>query len=297
MSREHAARGIGFMILATMIFACVNALVKWLGPTYPTVQLLFFRNAFALFPVLILLWHAGGFSALRTRRPMDHFWRAAVGMVSLACLFYALARMPLATVVAIMFAAPLFVTALSVPLLGEHVGPRRWAAVLVGFVGVLLIVRPGATAMDWALGAAMAAAVMYALIMIFVRRLNRTESPSAIVFYYMASTVLVSGALLPLFWVTPLGWDWAGLVALGILGGSAQICVTMALRNADAAVIAPLDYFSIVWSTLLGFLVWGEIPSSHVWMGVGVVIGSGLYIAHREARFRLPGRGPGTPGP
>lgn len=280
-------RGIGFMILATALFSVMNALVKWLGPDYPTIQLLFFRNLFAMLPVLVLLWRVGAIDALRTHRPLDHLWRALVGLTSAGCFFYALANLPFATVIAISFAAPLFVTAFSVPLLGEYVGPRRWAAVVVGFAGVLWIVRPGAETVDLTVVVAVVATVLYALVMIFVRRMNRTESPGAIVFYYLAASVLITGCGLPFVWVAPDVTGWLVLVALGVIGGLAQIAVTMAFRFADAAVIAPFDYVAIVWTSVLGFAVWGEVPASHVWTGLAVVIASGLYIAHREARLRL----------
>src|SRR5690606_1725133 len=173
------------MLLSTLFFAVMNASVKALGPAIPTEQVLFFRNLFALLPVAFMVWRAGTIGVLRPNRPWQHAWRALVGVVSLGLFFYCYARLPLADVIAISFAAPLFVTALSPWQLGEAVGPRRWAAVVVGFLGVLLIAQPGEAGFDPRLLLVVAATFLYAQVLISVRRLNRTDTPTAIVFWYL----------------------------------------------------------------------------------------------------------------
>lgn len=266
----------------------MDGLVKWLGATYPTMQLIFFRALFAFIPLSLFLFSGKPGERFRFGDPLGHVLRAIAGLVSLSAFFYAFAHMPLADVVAIAFAAPLFVTALSVPLLGERVGPRRWLAVLVGFVGVLIMVRPGSGVFEPLAALALVATLFYALVLIFVRRLVHSNSNAAIVLVYLLVSIVVSGAFLPFQWVTPTLTDLGLLVALGLVGGLAQLTATAGYRYADASVLAPFDYLTILWASLIGYFVWGEIPGNHIWLGVALVIGSGLYILYREARLGLP---------
>lgn len=281
-------RGIAFMILAVGLFAVMDALVKWLGQGYSTVQLVFFRSLFAFIPLAFLIFRSGPREALTMRNPWGHLLRSLVGIVSLGTFFYAFAHMRLADAVAITFAAPLFVTALSVPLLGEKVGLRRWSAVLVGFFGVLVMVQPGAGVFQQIALVPLGGTVFYALAVILVRRLSRTESSASIVFYFTLSCTLASAALLPFHWVTPGPTDLALLIAIGIIGGMAQITITKAFRLADVAVIMPFEYSAMIWAALLGFFIWGEVPGLNIWVGVGIVMASGLYILYREASLGLP---------
>ncbi|WP_179243998.1 DMT family transporter [Tistlia consotensis] len=286
----QAGRGIALMLLSTLFFAGMNASVKSLGPAIPTEQVLFFRNLFALLPVAAMVWRAGSLSVLKPNRPLQHVWRAAAGLVSLGTFFWCYARLPLADVIAVSFSAPLFVTALSPWLLGEAVGPRRWAAVVVGFLGTLLIVRPGQSGFDPQLLLVLVATFFYAQVLISVRKLNRTDTPTAIVFWYLVISVAATALALPFVWVTPSLQGWLLLIGLGLFGGVAQLIVTAAFRYADAAVLAPFDYASILWGSTLGWLIWGEVPKHTLWAGAAVLIASGLYIAHREARLGLLGR-------
>lgn len=286
----QAGKGIALMLLSTLFFAAMNSSVKALGPAIPTEQVLFFRNLFALLPVAVMVWRAGSIEVLRPNRPWQHVWRALAGLVSLGTFFYCYARLPLADVIAISFTAPLFVTALSPWLLGEAVGPRRWAAVIVGFFGVLMIVQPGEAGFDPLLLLVLVATFFYAHVLISVRRLNRTDTPTAIVFWYLVISVAVTGAILPFVWVSPDLESWLLLIGLGLCGGVAQLIVTAAFRYADAAVLAPFDYAAILWGSALGYLFWDEVPAGSLWIGAAILIASGLYIAHREARLGLLGR-------
>lgn len=282
------ARGIAFMILAVGLFAVMDALVKWLGQGYSTVQLVFFRSLFAFIPLAFLVFRSGLREALIMRSPLGHLLRSLVGIVSLGTFFYAFIHMRLADAVAITFAAPLFVTALSVPLLGEKVGLRRWSAVLVGFVGVLVMVQPGAGVFQQIALVPLCGTVFYALAVIMVRKLSRTESSASIVFYFTLSCTLASAALLPFHWITPGPLDLALLIAVGIIGGMAQITITKAFRLADVAVIMPFEYSAMIWAVFLGFFIWGEVPGLNIWVGVTIVMASGLYILYREASLGLP---------
>jgi drug/metabolite transporter (DMT)-like permease len=282
------ARGIALMVLAVGLFAVMDALVKWLGQGYSTAQLVFFRSLFAFIPLAFLVFRSGLREALAVRNPLGHLLRSVVGIMALATFFYAFAHMRLADAVAITFAAPLFVTALSVPLLGERVGRRRWSAVLVGFLGVLIMVQPGAGVFQQVALVPLGGTVFYALAVILVRKLSRTESSASIVFYFTLSCTLASAAFLPFHWVTPGPVDLVLLIAVGVVGGLAQITITKAFRLADVAVIMPFEYSAMIWAALLGFFIWGELPGLNIWIGVAIVMASGLYILYREAALGLP---------
>jgi len=278
-------RGIAYMVIAAGLFTIMDALVKWLSPSFPTMQIVFFRSVFAFVPLAIFIMRTGSLASLATKRPIGHFLRSFIGLAAMSCFFYAYAHMPLANVVAIGFAAPLFITALSVPLLGEAVGPRRWSAVAVGFAGVIIMVRPNAELFNSVAMVALSGAVFMALAMIYVRKLSKTETSAAIVFYFSLSASLVSAAFMPAQWVSPALEDWALLILVGLVGGVAQIFMTNAFRNAPVAVIAPFDYTIMIWAAMLGFFVWGEVPGVNVWIGVAIVTASGIYIVRREAKL------------
>ena len=285
---SDTGRGIAMMTLAVGLYSIMDAMVKWLGPDYPVLELVFFRSLFAFVPIAYVLWRNGTFAGLRTSRPWGHAARSLAGLISISLFFYAYTRMPLANVVAISFAAPLLVTALSVPLLGERVGWRRWSAVVVGFLGVIVMVKPDAGMFDEVAALALAATVFYALVIVSIRKLSRTETPTAIVFYYAATSTLVAGAVMPFVWVMPDAEGWVLLVLVGVIGGVAQFAMTHAFRLADVSVVAPFDYMHIIWAALLGFFIWGEVPGNTIWIGVPVVMASGIYILFREAHLGLP---------
>ena len=281
-------KGIASMLLAVGLFAIMDAMVKWLGETYSTTQLVFFRAAFAFIPIAFVVAGTGLREALRINNGWGHVFRCVVGMTSLGAYFYCFPRMPLADMIAITFAAPIFVTALSMPLLGERVGPRRWSAVLIGFVGVLVIVQPGTHGIEPIALVALVGTLFYALAAVAVRKLARTDSAVSIVISFTLCTTLVSAVFLPFQWVTPDLPDLALLIGVGLVGGLAQIAMTNAFRFAEVSLVVPFEYSAMLWAALLGFLFWGEIPGNHVWLGVAIVIASGLYILYREAHLGLP---------
>ncbi|BBK41422.1 membrane protein [Allostella vacuolata] len=293
-SHDQPGRGIVLMLAAVACFVVMDALIKWLSATYPTLQVVFFRSLFALVPIAVLIAQQGGIARLRTERPGLHALRCLVGFGSMLCFFHAFRVMPLADVIAIGFAAPLFVTALSVPLLKEKVGIRRWSAVVVGFAGVLIMVRPGVDIFEVGAGIALLGTVLYSLAMILMRDLGRTDSTAAITFYFTMSGTIVAGLAMPFSWVQPVGLDWALLILVGLIGGVAQLLMTQAFRLTPVAVIAPFDYTAMLWGTALGYMVWGEIPDALLWVGAAIVAASGLYIVYRETRLRLPRPNIGT---
>ncbi len=276
------APGIGLIVLAVAFFAVMNVLIKFLSATYPTMQIVFFRNLLAFVPLLPFLMRAGGIAALHTRRPFGHGFRSLVGLAAMAGFFYAYGRLPLTDVVSIAFTAPLFMTALSVPLLKETVGVRRWSAVAIGFVGVLIMVRPGSGVFEPAALVALAAAFGVALVFISVRSLSKTEGSATIVFYFTLIGSVVSGAFLPWHWTTPDALGLLMLVVVGLLGGAAQMCLTHGLRLAPVAVVAPFEYTSLLWAAGFDVALWGRAPAAHTLIGAALVVATGLYILHRE---------------
>lgn len=278
------------MILGSVFFfSLMNVVVKILTDTYPVTEVTFFRCAFALIPAgvaLLLQEGRGAVASLRTSRPLGHLWRSVIGLSSMLLVFLSIHLLPLGDAVALNFSAPLFLTALSVPLLGEKVGRHRWSAVLVGFAGVLVMVRPSGEMLNLGALVALGAALSQAFAMVAIRQLSRSEPPNTIVFYFTAVTTALLALSLPFFWVTPTLPDVGLLVLSGLLGGMAQLCLTRAYSLAPAAVVAPFSYVSLLWAVLFGWLIWNEFPSLRMALGAVVVAASGLYILHRETRRR-----------
>jgi len=277
-------RGIGLLMLALLVFAVMDVLIKWTSSTYGTLQIVFFRSAFGLLPLMLLVARSGGFALLKTSRAGGHVARSLIGAGALVCFFYAFAHMPLADVYAIHFAGPLFLTALSGPMLGEQVGWKRWTAVAIGFVGVLIMLRPGAGVFQPIALVPLLGALCYAVAMIFVRKLSRTETNAAIVFYFTMTGVGVGGLGMTADWETPDLPGFLLLASIGILGGIAQILMTQAFRLAPASILAPFEYTAMVWAVVFGYLVFADLPTVPMMAGALIVAGSGLYILYRETR-------------
>ena len=297
---------IAHKIAATGLFTIMGALIKTIGTDYPTNQIVFVRSLFALIPVLVMVQAAGGWSVLPTRYPWSHVGRSVAGLTAMSCLFAAFALIPLATATAIFYAAPLLTTMFAALLLGERVRRYRWAAVVAGFVGVVVMLAPAglrlsdAEADGYALGAglAFAGAVFMALAMVQIRRMTAFEPSIRIVFYFTAFGTVAAGLTLPFNAVVPSWADAAVMVAIGVTGGLAQFCLTAAYRGAPASVIAPFDYTSMLWALAIGYIVFAEVPQPLVLVGAGVVIVAGLFIVYRERQLgldRAQARRAGTP--
>jgi drug/metabolite transporter (DMT)-like permease len=281
-TREEVRRGIVYVVASIFVFALTNALIKWLVARYSVVEIVVFRSTFALVPCIYLVATRGGILALRTKRLHQHITRSVLQFVSMICIFTAFGLMPLADAVAITFASPLFLTMLSIPLLGEQVGIYRWSAVIVGFVGVLTMVQPGPGLLHSGALFPLANALINACVTIAIRRMTLTESSTTLVFYQTLVTGVIAFVLVPFFWVTPNLVDLALFSATGLLSGIAQFWWMQGCRYVPAAVAAPFSYTSMIWSLALGYLVWSDVPSAAVLAGATIVIASGLYILYRE---------------
>jgi drug/metabolite transporter (DMT)-like permease len=281
--------GIGLAATAFALFTVMDTLVKWLSQGWPIPQIIIGNVSFGLVPVLIWCAATGRWHQLRTRRPLIHMARGAIGSLGALGAFYGYSRMALADAYAINFTAPLIITALSVPLLGETVGWRRWTAVAVGFAGVLVMLRPGAGMLDPGALGLMIGAFAYALSMVIIRRFGSTESGLSFTVWGFCTQILLLAPTLPFLFVPPALGDLALMALSGTLGGTALLLQVTAFRTTPSAVVAPFQYTQLIWGTLTGWLVWGDLPTGYTVAGAGIVIGSGLYILHREAKRRRLG--------
>lgn len=280
--RPSAAAGIVCILLGALCLSLSDAIAKWLGGHYPPIQILFLRAAIAWPFVTVVVCIMGGRRALRTQRPALHLLRGALNVVS-ACAFYlSLRYLPLAETAAISFAAPLCVTVLSVWMLKERVERARWLAVLAGFGGVLLIVRPGTASFQAAALLPLSTAVLYAVMMITARGIGKSESVLTTGFYIVGAQFVCSATALPWFWRTPQYEHWPFFAGVALFSTLGLTLITQAFRIAPASTVAPFDYTGLLWATLLGWLFWRETPDALTCVGAAIIAGSGLYIALRE---------------
>ena len=281
-----AGRGALTALLAFALFASHDVLVKTLGDGYSAFQIVFFSVLFSFPLTTIMLMRDAAEASLFPRHPGWMVARTVASVITGACAFYAFSVLPLAQVYAILFAAPLIITMLSVPLLGEVVGPHRWLAVLAGLVGVVVVLRPGGG--DAALGlghaAALGAACLGAFASVVVRKIGRDERPVVLLLYPLVANFVVMGAAMPFVYrPVPLA-DLGLLAAVAALSLAATMLLIQAYRAAPAGLVAPMQYSQIVWATLFGVLFFDEAPDGFTALGAGIIIGSGLYILFREAR-------------
>lgn len=292
MSLEtHAARrrAILLVLAASAVFTIASALVKAVGPEVPLAQVILFRNLFGLPVLLLMAVRLGGLHLLATRNPGMHATRAMWGLIGMAGAFYGYAHLPLATATALGFTMPLFLTALSVVLLGERVGWRRWSAVVVGFCGVLIVVRPGAETgglAPFSVAVVLLAAFAWAMAMMSIRRMGEAgETGVAIVVWFACAGTLVGGLASIPVWVAPSGTQWAMLVGIGVVSAVAQLVMTEAYRRGETTLLAPFEYSAMVWTATLGIVIWAEWPDGWDVLGFGVLVGAGLFIWWRETRL------------
>jgi drug/metabolite transporter (DMT)-like permease len=288
--RDHPALGtatfVGNLVVMTLLSAAVRELVN---RDYPLAEVLLFRYVFASVVFIVILLSSAGLSALATRRPLDHAIRSVSGVVSLTLFFFAITRIPIADATAIAYAAPIFITLLSIFLLGEVIGLRRWAAVIVGFVGVLLITRPQADSLDVGVLAALGSAVAGAMVAIWLRKLSSSEKSVAIGIYYNVFGSLVClGWVWLSGWLTPRGVDAWLFIGFGLGCGLQQWLLTVSFRYAEASLLAPFEYLAMVFAAIIGFVFWGEIPTLTTWIGGAIIAASGLFIFKRR-RLRMRG--------
>ena len=290
-------RGIGFKIASVLVFIVMATLIKATSDHVPPGQAVFFRSLFAI-PVIViwLIWRGEFASGLRTAQPMGHVWRGVVGTMAMGLGFAGLGYLPLPEVTAIGYAAPLLTVVFAAMFLGENVRIFRISAVALGLVGVLIVLSPrlsalsdGEVAIAEGLGAVLVlgGAVFAALAQVFVRKLVLTESTSAIVFWFSMTATLLSLVTLPFGWVVPAPREALMLVAAGLLGGVGQILLTSSYRWADASVVAPFEYVSMLFALVFGYLLFDEVPTLTMLSGAALVVTAGILIIWRERRLGI----------
>jgi drug/metabolite transporter (DMT)-like permease len=280
--QSKATGGILMMCIGVAFLSVNDAFAKALTEHYAPIQILFVRNLIALPVVVLITLKFGGPSALISYRPAAHLARGVIWLGAATLFFTSLKFLELAEATALVFAAPVFVTALSALVLKEHVGWRRWMAVLGGFVGVLIVVRPGAATFQLASLLPVATAVLYAVMMISARWVDPRESAWTLMLYLVGFGILLSSVFIPFVWVAPKQehiWLFLGIAFFGTAGVT---MITQAFRFAPASIVAPFDYSALIWATLLGRLIWNESPDLATYLGAAVIILSGLFIVFRE---------------
>ncbi len=285
LSDSH--RGILWMLLTTLLFVVMDAIAKFLTQSYPVPQVTWARYAFHAL-ALAVLFRRRLPALMRSKRLGLQLARSSLLLGATTLSFFALRVMPLADVVAIWALTPILVTALSVPLLGERVGPRRWAGVAAGFVGALIIIRPGLGVMQAAAVLPATVAVILAFYHLATRALSATDSPLTTIVYTVSVGLVVSTGAVPFFWVIPDASAWTFMIVLGLLGATAHFSLIKSFEAATAATVIPYTYTNLIWATVVGFVVFGDLPDLGTVIGASVIVVSGLYIFHRELQHRPP---------
>ncbi len=271
-------------ICAGVAFLVANdAVAKLLTERYAPIQIVFLRNLIAVPIVAAVVLAVCGTAGLRTQHLRLHALRGALMVTGAWLYFTALIYLPLAEATALVFSAPIFITALSVPLLGEAVGWRRWGAVLLGFVGVLVIVRPGSAAFQLAALMPVGTALCYAIFMISARWIDRTERLWTMMLFAMLFPMIYAAPFAIATWTPVQAGDAALFVAIAVFGSLGLALIGQAFRMAPAAIVAPFDYTALIWATGLGWLIWGEVPMVWTIFGAGIIVASGIIIILREA--------------
>ena len=292
---QNILGGIALRLLAMASLSLMFVVVKYIDRAdIHIVESLFWRQALVLPFLLLWVKATGGFASLRTNRIGAHTRRMLMGLTGMACNFGAMILLPMAEATTISLSVPIFAVIFAALLLGEETGWQRWSAVIIGFVGVLVVLDPFASfagGFDGAHGVgtlvALAGAIMTALITIAVRDLGRTEHAATIVFWFSLLSMVPLGIALP-FVITPhTGSEWRLLVALGFLGAVAQMSLTGALRLAPVSVVIPMDYSSLLWAIAAGWWFFGTLPADTTWVGAPLIVASGLFIAWREHRRHI----------
>lgn len=282
-SPQRPGLAVAFMLTAMLAFAAMDAVSKILAQQLSIPQILWFRYIFYTALVALMLRRTGIVTVLRsTRQPALQLGRALLIIIENGVFVLAFTLMPLADMHAIAAASPLIVVALSVPMLGEKVGPRRWLAVIAGFVGVLLIVRPGFQTLDWRFGVAIAGTVLWGVYQILVRMCARTDSSDTTWAWTAVVGLVATSTVGPFVWVWPDARGWSLLLAIAVLGSLSHLALIKALGYAEAGGLQPYSYTLFLWAVVIGYLIFGDIPDHWTFAGALVIIVSGLYAWHRE---------------
>ena len=273
--------GFLYMFLSICTFSVMDLLVKW-SSDYPTGEVLFFRGFFGLLPTYFLIPKNKLKTFYTTKRTKEHLFRCLMGLMALIAIVVALRELPLAVVVSLSYAAPLFITVLSIFLLSEKVGIFRWLAVLIGFIGVIIIAEPGFKGMNYLYFLPLIFCIGMAFVTITIRKLSTTE-PIWLISIFFTITISIAGlATIPMGWVMPNFQDFILLALIGVTGGSANLFLTQSYKLSEVSLVAPLKYLALIFAIIFGYLIWNEIPTIKTLTGASLVIFASLIIFKRE---------------
>ena len=288
-SGRQVLSGIGLMLIAMVIVPLMDAAAKYISGDFHTLQIVWGRYFFhALFLLPIVVWRYGK-RAFHSRRPLMQFVRGAMLAASTWLFFAAIARMPLADAIATIFIYPFIVTALSPLVLGEPVGIRRWLAVLVGFIGALIVIRPSGEVLNTGVILALGAGTVFAGYSLFTRKLAGVDPPLVTLTFTGLIGAIGTSVFVPFVWIAPEPRHWLLLVFIGLCAAIGHFLVILAYERVRAATLAPFGYFEIVTATLLGFVIFGDFPDQFTWLGIAIIVASGIYISNRERVRRIAG--------
>ena len=283
---ESPLAAILLLVTAMSVVPLMDGIAKYLSASYPVSQVVWARYFFHLLVLLpLVLWHHGP-RGLMPRNPAVQVLRSAFLLLSTIFFFAAIALIPLADAIALVFVSPLLVTAFSPLILGEQVGLRRWSAVIVGFVGACIVFRPGFGMLQWGSLLALAAGSTYAFYVLMTRKLSGSAPPLVTLFYTALLGGAVMTAVMPFAWVAPSHQDLALMVAMGVIAACGHFLIIKAFEKAPASLLAPYGYSEIVMATLVGYVAFGDFPDHWTWIGIAIIVCSGIYISLREQRLR-----------
>jgi drug/metabolite transporter (DMT)-like permease len=273
-------------MLATMFwFVTLDSTAKYLMQSYPVSQVIWARFFFHVIFVVLLMGRQFE-NQIRSQSLVHQCLRSLFMFTTTVLFFIGISTLPLTTAATIMFMAPVILTILSIPLLGEKVGPRRWIGILIGFAGAVVVMRPSGDSIQFSILIVLAAAFTHALYQVFTRKLGARDKPMTSLFYTGITGSIVMSVVVPFYWQPVAMSDWPLFVFAGIAGGIGHLCLIRALRHAPASVVAPFSYSSLLWATLFGYLLFSNLPDAWTLCGAALIISSGLYIFHREQALR-----------
>ena len=280
-AQSPVMRGVVMMCISSVAFAAMHFAIKVVSAELEPFQVAFFRNLFGLaflIPVIV----GSGLAQMKTKRIWLHAVRGVLNIAAMLMFFTALSVTPLAKVTALAFSAPIFIAVLSVVALGEKLRLRRWLAIFISFIGMLIIIRPGVVALDTGALLVLGSAAIWAVVMAIVKVLSRTESSVAIVAWMGIFLSVFSLPPALMVWRDPTLWAWGWLIFIGFSGSIAQVAISQSLKETDPGAVMPFDFLRLIWAALLAFWFLGETPDQYTLIGAAVIFSSGLYIAHRE---------------
>ncbi len=286
---DGTAQGTVLMLFSTVCFVCMQAMVRHVGETLPPFEVAFFRNLFGLI-ALTPIFLQQGLRPLKTRKLRVHALRGSIQACGMLAFFTGVTLIPLAQTTALSFSAPLFATLLAILILGERVRIRRIAALALGFCGMLLVVRPGFAEINLGTLLIIASSVSWGLAIAIIKSMSSTESSATLTVYMGLFLTPITGAFAFFVWETPT-WEQLGwLSMIGILGTLGHLAFAQSFRRADSTAVLPLDFTRLIWASIVGYIVWHEIPDAWAWIGGSIIFASATYIAYREARLARAAR-------